>query len=219
MEILWKGFLIGVATSVPVGPVGVMCIQHSLSAGRWRGFSTGFGAAAADAIYATAAVFGLQCIAETVIGNQFWFRLLGGGLLCLLGIRFLVRKPCLEITHRWDAHLGACGTAFMITITNPITIGAFAMLFGISGLVHLETTAQGVLLIVSIFVGSISWWIILSGVSHIFRERINSSILSGVSHIFRERINSSNLVWLNRIPGTILVVIGALAMLSLLFVP
>lgn len=32
-DILWKGFIIGVIVSAPLGPVGVLCIQRTLNKG------------------------------------------------------------------------------------------------------------------------------------------------------------------------------------------
>ena len=40
-DILWKGFIIGVIVSAPLGPVGVLCIQRTLNKGRWYGFVNG----------------------------------------------------------------------------------------------------------------------------------------------------------------------------------
>ena len=51
-DILWKGFIIGVVVSAPLGPVGVLCIQRTLNKGRWYGFITGLGASLSDIAYA-----------------------------------------------------------------------------------------------------------------------------------------------------------------------
>ena len=40
-DILYKGLIIGVVVSAPLGPVGVLCIQRTLNKGRWYGFVTG----------------------------------------------------------------------------------------------------------------------------------------------------------------------------------
>ena len=52
LDILWKGFIIGVIVSAPLGPVGVLCIQRTLNKGRWYGFVTGVGASLSDICYA-----------------------------------------------------------------------------------------------------------------------------------------------------------------------
>ena len=48
LNILIKGFAIGVIVSAPLVPVGVLCIQRTLNKGRWYGFVTGLGASLSD---------------------------------------------------------------------------------------------------------------------------------------------------------------------------
>ena len=43
LDILVKGFVIGIVVSAPLGPVGVLCIQRTLNKGLLYGFVTGLG--------------------------------------------------------------------------------------------------------------------------------------------------------------------------------
>ena len=43
---LIKGLIVGLFASVPLGPIGVLCIQRTLSKGRNSGFITGLGSCA-----------------------------------------------------------------------------------------------------------------------------------------------------------------------------
>ena len=52
LDIVFKGMLIGIIASAPMGPVGVLCVQRTLNKGRWFGFVTGVGASVSDMIYA-----------------------------------------------------------------------------------------------------------------------------------------------------------------------
>ena len=52
LDWIFKGILIGIIASAPMGPVGVLCIQRTLNKGRWYGFVTGIGATVSDLIYA-----------------------------------------------------------------------------------------------------------------------------------------------------------------------
>ncbi len=54
-----KGFLVGFLIAMPVGPIGVLCIQRTLHKGKLHGMVSGLGAATADAIYGFIAAFGL----------------------------------------------------------------------------------------------------------------------------------------------------------------
>jgi threonine/homoserine/homoserine lactone efflux protein len=52
IDFIFKGLVVGVVASAPMGPVGVLCVQRTLNKGRWYGFVTGIGAALSDIIYA-----------------------------------------------------------------------------------------------------------------------------------------------------------------------
>ena len=39
LDFIFKGLLIGIISSAPMGPVGILCIQRTLNKGRWYGLS------------------------------------------------------------------------------------------------------------------------------------------------------------------------------------
>jgi arginine exporter protein ArgO len=66
-----KGFLIGVLVSAPMGPIGMLCIQRTLSKGRWHGFITGLGVALSDIIYAALTCLCMGMVVSFVEANLF----------------------------------------------------------------------------------------------------------------------------------------------------
>ena len=38
LDFIFKGMMIGVIASAPMGPVGILCVQRTLNKGRWYGF-------------------------------------------------------------------------------------------------------------------------------------------------------------------------------------
>ena len=52
IELFYTGMIIGILVSAPMGPIGMLCIQRTLSKGRWHGFVSGLGAALSDVLYA-----------------------------------------------------------------------------------------------------------------------------------------------------------------------
>ena len=62
IDFIFKGLLIGIIASAPMGPVGILCIQRTLNKGRWYGFITGVGAAISDFIYALMVGLGMSFI-------------------------------------------------------------------------------------------------------------------------------------------------------------
>ena len=66
LEFIFKGILIGILTSAPMGPVGILCINRTLKKGRWFGFVTGVGAAMSDLIYAVLTGVGMSFVIDFV---------------------------------------------------------------------------------------------------------------------------------------------------------
>ncbi len=197
------GLIMGFAIAAPVGPIGVLCIQHSLHAGFKSGLITGLGAASADGIYGLIAGFGLTAISSLLITHQFWISLIGGLFLLYLGLKLLL-KPYNESTELPNSDtklLHIYLKTFVLTLTNPMTILSFTAIFAGLGLgsTHTDYT-QAVLLILGIIIGSGLWWIILS---------------SSVAWIFHDRVSSNTLKNINKISGLIILIFGIFALLKM----
>ena len=65
-----QGVSVGFMASVPLGPIGVLCIQRTLSRGRLSGFASGLGAATSDLIYAIIAGFSVSMVMEFVQSQE-----------------------------------------------------------------------------------------------------------------------------------------------------
>jgi len=85
-----KAILIGLGASIPLGPLGIMCIQKTLSKGRWAGFSVGLGSTVADTFYATIALLSVTFISDFLDRNTDWVMLIGG--ISLFRKRFRLRQ-------------------------------------------------------------------------------------------------------------------------------
>jgi threonine/homoserine/homoserine lactone efflux protein len=202
IQYLIKGFIIGLSISVPVGPIGILCIRRTLAQGRMIGFLSGLGAATADAFYGAVAGFGITFLVNFLIGKQYWLHLIGGALLVLLGIKTFLSKPAeqgvpVEGNSPWHAYL----STFFLTLTNPLTIIFFVAVFaglGVgSGGEHFLFAG---ILVTGIFVGSAMWWL----------------VLSGFTGLLQKLLNPKRLQWLNRISGLIILGFGLFALLGLL---
>jgi threonine/homoserine/homoserine lactone efflux protein len=195
--LLIKGFIIGFSIAAPVGPIGILCIQRTLSGGNLQGLVTGLGAATADAAYGLIAAFGLTFISNFLVKQTYWFGLIGGLFLCYLGIRAFLNKPQTQaVSVIKSTHLSAYGTTFFLTLTNPMTILFFAAIFAGLGLANeaMHYTSAG-LMVVGVFTGSSTWWL----------------ILSGATEIMRNRISAGKMAWVNKISGLIILAFGMAA--------
>jgi threonine/homoserine/homoserine lactone efflux protein len=183
----WQGLAIGFSIAAPVGPIGVLCIRHSLTGGRLAGFSAGMGAASADSLFALVGAFGLTAVSGFLVGQQFWLRLVGGYFLCWFGLRILWwRKPEQAPTESLSIGAGALQplriylSTFGLTLSNPLTILSFAAVFAGLGLGAGKGYQAALLLVLGVFCGSAGWWLFLSSTASALRSRLSPSILRAV---------------------------------------
>lgn len=208
---LIKGMLIGFALSVIIGPIGVLCIRRSVSEGFLAGFSTGIGAAMADAVYASITAFGVTVISNFLLGKMVLFSVIGGAYLIIIGVRTFMRKSRLsnkeikssDLTQDIESNsfIRNLISTFFMTLTNPMTMLLFMTVF--AGL-NLEpgdfSSSSG--LVFGLFCGAIVWWLILSYFGSILKYKLTSK---------------NFLVWLNRVSGIIIILFGILVMLRPFF--
>lgn len=202
-----RGLIIGFAIAAPVGPIGLLCIQRSLAQGFGSGLVTGLGAATADALYGLVAALGLTAVSTFMAGQRLWLGLIGGLFLCSLGIRTLLALPAEQSAHvqggsqRWGAYF----STLLLTLMNPMTIFSFMAIFAGLGFAGVESSRgsgwNAALLVFGVFVGSVAWWLLLSGFSSLLRSRINREML----------------LWINRIAGLVLLVFGGYLLMELVW--
>ena len=168
-----KGVLIGFSIAAPVGPIGILCIRRTLAYGFPSGVVSGLGTATADALYGLVAAFGLTAISGALLEHLTFFRLVGGVFLCWLGVSTLRAKPAAQtvpVAGRGLGLGGAYASAFVLTLTNPLTILSFAAVFAGLGIADAGggPVAAG-MMVLGVFVGSVSWWLLLSGATNRLR--------------------------------------------------
>lgn len=198
--LLLKGIVIGFALALPIGPIGILCIRKTAAEGHLSGMVVGFGAALADALYGFVAAFGLTIISDTLLEQQIWIRLIGGGFLCYLGFKtYFAKPPETAQPTNGRGYVGSFISTFLLTLTNPLSIIAFLGVFAGFGLRNGElSVGSASTLIGGVFLGSSLWFFLLS---------------YGVT-LFRNKINSTGLGWVNRISGLLIVVFGIVAIIS-----
>ena len=196
-----KGLIIGFAMAVPIGPIGVMCIRKTLAEGHTRGLIIGLGAASADSLYSSIAAFGLTFISDVISTQHFWLRLIGGGLLLFLGIRtFRAKRKDPKVPSDNKGLLGSYITAFLLALTNPVTIFAFVAVFAAFGLGYRLSISSACILVIGVFTGSCLWFL----------------SLGYVATLFREKLDAEGLTWVNRISGVLIILSGIAALVSLI---
>lgn len=199
LPVLIRGFIIGFSIAAPVGPIGLLCINRSLTGGLPSGFVSGLGAASADGMYGILAASGLVALSNLLLSGQKVVGLLGGLFLCYLGFRIF--KTAAFTGKPADRQRGSLVKDYLstlaLTLTNPMTIISFTAIFAGLGL---GSTANGsrtaALMVLGVFSGSATWWL----------------CLAIVTSLFRKRISPNTMAWVNRLAGGILLLFGLMSL-------
>jgi threonine/homoserine/homoserine lactone efflux protein len=188
------GVLIGFAASVPLGPIGVLCIQRTLQRGRLAGFISGLGAATSDTLYAIIAGFSISYVVAFIEEQFFWLQIFGALILILLGVYIFRSNPAVQLRKqrgRKSSLIQDFVSTFLITISNPLAVFLFIAFFASFRAVNTDTGILGqMVLIGGVFTGAAAWWLILT------------SIVS----LFRSAVNLRRLYWINKIAGAAIIV-------------
>ena len=130
-----SGVIMGLIAAVPIGPVNLICIRRSFAFGPVNGFVSGLGAALGDGVFAAITFFGLTWIAQLIQSYDFIIEIVGGALLVWFGGHTIL-SPVVGKMEDGDNNEPGASTlvramvsTFVLTITNPATLIAFASMF------------------------------------------------------------------------------------------
>ena len=131
IELLIKGIVVGYIASIPLGPIGVICIQRTLSKGKLSGFVSGLGASTADTFLSIVAGLGLSFIIDFVVDYTAIFKLLGGILVIFLGFRIFFKNPVHQFRRKKlkknNLYTDYIST-LVLTLSNPLNIFLFLLI-------------------------------------------------------------------------------------------
>ena len=200
---IFRGIVIGLMVSVPLGPMGVLIIQKTLQKGALAGFVAGMGAAFADLFYATVAAFGLGVVLNAIQSHELILQIIGGIFLVIVGATIYFGNPLKQIRMKKRGSkkglLGDFLTLFFLTVSNPVAIVVFMAVFaGASVFGDTPSLRVEMFVLLGILLGGGLWWYTLSTLVNLFRKK------------FRLRV----LIRINRVSGIVITLIGVLVILS-----
>lgn len=171
------GMIIGVLVSAPTGPLGILCIQRTLHKGRLNGIVTGLGATTSDLVYAVLVGFSMNFVIDFVEQYRFVIQIVGSIILFFFGYKIFTKETEKSID---DEKIGTTNrnllstytSAFGLCFSNPIIIFLFIALFARFNFFSSKSDVSQVLLALSsIFVGALSWWVILTMIVGSLRKK------------------------------------------------
>lgn len=201
IEIIIKGIIIGLFISIPLGPIGMLCIQRTLNRGRKYGIATGLGATTSDLVYTMITLFFLSFVIDLIEQQRFIIEL-GGSLILIVFGAFIYNsnpstqpKPNEPVKH---SIFGDYISSFGLTFSNPLVLFVLMALFARFDFINNETTLfLSVTGIVSILIGALMWW----------------GMLTYLVSKFRKKLNMRGLKIINRLTGILIVLIGCVGVI------
>lgn len=169
-----EGYVIGFSLAAPIGPVGILCVRRTLEHGARYGLVIGVSAACCDMVNGIVAAFGVTLVSDFIALEQYWIRLAGGIILLGIGYgAFRIHPLAHETVKPPHGHTWTFFSTALLVFTNPLTLFAFAAAFALFGVKDIVGhPAFGLMLVVGVFLGSLTWFVLLLGFVHVFREKV-----------------------------------------------
>ncbi len=188
LYILPRGLAIGTLISAPMGPVGMLIIQRTLSKGRWPAMFTGIGAALSDFIYCLLTGFGLSFVTDFIERQQQWLQIGGGIVLAVFAAYLFHNNPTRSLkTVEPMSATNYCtdfATGFLITFSNPLILFFIVGLFARFCIILPDYGIHHYIFAYAcILSGALLWWYGVTWLVNRLRRRFNVRALWLVNRI------------------------------------
>lgn len=204
--ILFRGLMIGILVSAPMGPIGMLCIQRTLNRGRRVGMFTGIGAALSDVTYCLLTGLGLSFVTDFIEDNQSALQIAGSVFLVIYAVYLYRSNPTavLRSSSTPIAHSNPYKdliTGFLFTFSNPLILFFIIGLFARFNFLAPEFQAYHYVVgYAAIAGGAVLWW----------------SMITYAVDRMRTHFNLRSLKLVNRIIGSILFVMALFGIITAL---
>ena len=177
LELFYTGIIIGILVSSPMGPIGMLCLQRTLSKGQMSGFVSGLGAAVSDLIYAAVTGLFMGLVVNFVEAHQRPLQIFGSIVLALFGYYIFQSNPVKNLQRNQESRQTLVQdfvTAFLLTFSNVLIVFLFIGLFARFGFVLPEHSLQmSVSGLVGVFLGAVIWWLFITFIVSLLRRWFN----------------------------------------------
>lgn len=169
---LVTGAVLGLSVAAPFGPIGLLCIQRSISIGPKLGLITGLGASSVHVVYATLAITGTSAVATELVHWNQHVRLLSCAILIFLGARVFVRHPPAGQFVEPICPRHAFASSFAVALSNPLTILPYLLVASGNAAGKATGVALSLWSVLGVFLGTATWYTIICGVAAFFRSSL-----------------------------------------------
>ncbi len=194
LETFVRSVMVGVAASITVGPVAVLCIQRTLSKSRRSGVVSGLGVACADTLMAIAAYFFYALLQSQIDTYRALLQVVGGIFVVGVGVYIFMQNPVVQIRRNrsgkgsdWQDFVSIFG----ITLANFIMVIPYILAFfavfevagGGEGGDDVSRLLRGVVVSLGFLAGSVAWWSGLACVINLFRAKFRPRHMLTINHV------------------------------------
>lgn len=202
LELFYRGMIVGVLVSSPMGPIGMLCVQRTLAKG-WRpGFVSGAGAALSDLIYATVTGLFMGLVVNFVEAHQHSLQIFGSIIIAVLGYYIFRNNPLKNLQRNQEQKQTLVQdfvTAFLLTFSNVLIVFLYIGLYARFGFVLPEHSVQMTIFgLVGVFTGALVWWL----------------FITFIVSLLRRWFNIRGLKLMNRIVGSVIIAVAVIGLIS-----
>ncbi len=207
IDLFTRATIVGVAASITVGPVAILCIQRTLSKNRRAGIVSGLGVASADTLLALLSYIFYSILQRQIEQYSSILHITGGIFVVAVGAYIFMQNPVMQLRRNRSARSSSWQdfvSIFGLTLTNFVMvipyILAFFAVFKIPS--HDSSSFEGMisaaLVVGGFFIGAAAWW----------------SALACVINLFRRKFRPRHLIIINRVAGSLIALLGCSTILS-----
>ena len=184
-HLVWQGFAVGCLAAIPLGPMGMVCVQRTLTFGRLSGLASACGLTIAAAFWCVAAAQGLRNVAGLLAGREWVFTAVLGLFLVVVGVLGLVRGRR-EVKPPPRNALGSLASQFGSSLLgvafNPVTFVTMTAALAILGGVRADLDASGMIgLAAAVFAGGMTVWLLITQGIVVMRNHLGESAGAWIS--------------------------------------
>jgi threonine/homoserine/homoserine lactone efflux protein len=198
--ILLKSLLLGFLFTLPLGPIGVLCVRRILQFGRLYGFLLGISQVFVVLIYSIIAILSMDFLTEFFAKYPFWIRLSAGLVLMGFGIKIFLTKS--SVTTKKDVSKKRFIADFFsiigLMLISPHTLLIFLAFFAVLGLYEASTVIKHIEVVFGILLGSLFSWALVCVCFAGYKTKTTQKVMT----------------WINRSVGILLAGFGIVVCIS-----
>lgn len=180
--LFFKGIITGIILSLPFGPMGIYCMEKTLSEGEKEGMASALGLITVDMIYGSIAFFFINNIGHLIEKYQIIIKVVVAIFLLVVGGKKLRERIALhEIGDRDNTLFQNYVTTFLLAVIN---ITGILLVLGIFATLDIHGHKNGIMKLVSgIGLGGLTMWGLTTHLLSHFRKKITDSTVTKISKV------------------------------------